>query len=135
MFGGGGDSGNGAKPISYQNRGNIRSFPYIKLDKDAGIGDKVDTAGGNEENIHFGDISKLQYALIVANIYGKSTNFAQYNGKVTVAVGNEQIIVPLTESKTGSWCAVALIDNSGIAAKLVNINRTVRSKPSLSDYI
>jgi len=96
----------GEVQVNYQNRSRMKreSFPFITLDQDAGIGDKVESVGYNEENMHFFNISAHDHILIVANIYGKDTNFAQYEGGVTIKCGNEEIYVPLTEQSTGSWC-------------------------------
>jgi uncharacterized protein involved in tellurium resistance len=122
--------------IGFSCRGNLNKSPFIKLDKDSGIGDKIEAGGFNEENIRFSDLSKVNYALICANIYGKNTNFSKYNGNVTIKVGNQDIQVPLTAKESGAWCAVALIDNSAeFGAKLININETQTGKPNLGNYI
>jgi len=127
----------GEVQVNYQNRSRMvkESFPFITLDKDAGIGDKVEAEGYNEENMHFYNISAHDHILIVANIFGKNTNFAQYEGGVTVKCGNEEIHVPLTERATGSWCTVARIDNTGTHPKLINVNKTQSSKPKISDFV
>ena len=135
----GGDSGSASNEeiqVNYQNRSRMlrESFPYITLDKDAGVGDKVD-GDFNEENLHFYDISKHDHILVVANIFNKNTNFSQYNGGVTITCGSEEIHVPLTETKQGSWCTVARIDNTGSAPKLINVNKTQSSKPKVSEFI
>lgn len=118
--------------ISFSSMGSLQGSPWIQLDKDSGVGD---TGGDNEENMAFGDISKIEHAIIVANIYSKSTNFGQYNGRVVVRGGGEEFEVPLTETKTGSWCVVARIDNSGSEPRLINVNKTQGSKPSLKEFI
>ena len=136
LFGGeNSSSSSGMGRINYNSKGNLHNSPFIQLDKDSGVGDKVDGGVANEENIHFGDLSKLDYALIVANIYSKNTNFAQYNGKVTVHCASQEIVVPLSETKRGSWCVVALIDNTSGHPRLVNINKTMTSEPQLSSFI
>lgn len=118
--------------VNYSNKGSVHSKPYIKLDQDSGVGD---TGGDNEENMMFHDIDKIEYAIIVANIFNKRTNFAQYNGSVIVTGENTEFTVPLSAKQTGSWCVVAKIDNSGDSTVLSNVNKTMGSKPSLRDFI
>lgn len=106
-----------------------RNHNGIMLDKDSGVGD---VGGDNEENIHI-QAEEFSKVLFVANIYGKSNaKFSSYDGEVIVSFGDEEVHVPLTSSDRGSWCEVALYDNSGIMPKLININNTTNTKPSLS---
>ncbi len=117
--------------INYGNKGSENRSPFIRLDEDSGIGD---TGGDNEENIFFGNIDKIESAIIVANIYNRNTNFAQYNSSVSVQGGDKKFTVPLSETKTGSWCVVAKIDNKNGESILTNINETLSSKPKLNNY-
>jgi len=110
-------------------KGNKSSFPWIQLDYDAGVGD---VGGNNEENMEFTKLSSIESALIVANIYAKNTNFSRYDGKVILKGNTQEIIVPLTETKTGSWCIVAKIDNTIGTPRLINVNNTQRNEPSCS---
>ena len=118
--------------IYYGRKGSLNSKPFIKLDQDSGIGD---TAGDNEENMEFGDISKIKYAIIVANIFAKMTSFAKYNASVIVQNEDTAFTVPLTTKKVGSWCVVAKVDNSGDETKLINVNKTQIFKPALKKFI
>ncbi|MCF8070693.1 MAG: stress response protein [Desulfobacterales bacterium] len=121
--------------IYFSNRGSKTSTPWIFLDEDAGIGD---VAGDNEENIYFTQIDRIEHALIVANIYNKpNSNFSTYDGLVIVRVGGQEIEVPLTENKTGSWCVIARIDNSNSngSPQLINVNKTQSSKPSINQFL
>lgn len=134
IFGSSGGSTAKEEIISYKSKGNLGRAPWIKLDHDAGIGD---LGGDNEENIHFADLSKLGGFIIVANIFNKSSsNFALYNGSVIVRGAGQEITVPLTATQPGSWCVVASVvcGNTGDPV-LRNVNKTVRSRPTLSDYI
>lgn len=138
LLGGGSSGGSGIGEVFYGNRTRMRldSFPYITLDKDSGVGDIVEEEGFNEENMEIGQIAAHDMILIVANIYSKSTNFAQYGGNVTVRCpGHDDIMIPLTETKTGSWCVVAKIDNRGAIPQLINVNQTMRSKPKIADFM
>jgi len=127
----GGASGVGQ--ISFMNRGSKTASPWIFLDKDAGVGDR---GGSNQENIWFTKVDEIEHALIAANIFNKpNANFATYSGLVTVRCGGQEIEVPLTESAPGSWCIIAHLDNSRATPQLININRTQKDKPELSQFI
>ena len=118
--------------VFYGRKGNTNSAPFIRLDGDAGVGD---TGGFNEENIRFYDMDYIDSAIIVANIFGKSTNFAQYNGSVIVHGNGNEFTVPLSEKAKGSWCVVAKIDNRDGNTKLINVNKTMKLKPMLKNFI
>ena len=124
--------GGGDGHILFSSKGNLNKSPWIRLDQDSGVGD---VGGDNEENMTFTNLDALDCAIIVANIYGKKTNFARYDGRVTVKGGGREIEVPLTETRKGSWCIVALIDNRDGTPKLLNVNKTVSSQPKLDDYL
>lgn len=122
--------------VGFNNKGHLRQPPFIRLDEDQGIGGKLDQGTFNEENVNFTQLSTLDAAIICANIYGKQTNFAQYGGNVTVRLGGQEIVVPLTETETGAWCVVALIDNRNpMGATLKNVNHVLRNRPKLTDYL
>lgn len=125
-------SGGGGNHIYYSSRGSRNGDPYIYLDEDAGVGD---VGGDNEENIRFLKLDHIEHALIVANIFNKpNANFASYDGKVIIKGGGQEFEVPLTEKQTGSWCVIARIDNSGPRPRLINVNETVRSQPSVAEF-
>ena len=129
--------------IYFSNMGAKNRYPYIHLDKDAGVGA---TAGDNEENLVITKLDKIEYLLIATNIYkvlggffdsllGKGDIFADYDGKVVVKsnVGQE-MAVPLTSDKKGKWCIIAKLDNSEITPKLININEVRKKAPQINDY-
>ncbi len=121
------------KTIYYGSKGSSSFGPCILLDQDAGVGDK---SGDNEENINFYKISKIQYALIAVNIFNKpNSNFALYDGKISVTDNDRSIEINLNDSTLGNWCVIALIDNSGSEAKIININKVMRNTPKLVDFI
>lgn len=118
--------------ISYSRRGTLNGEPFIKLDKDSGVGG---TGGDNEENIRFKSLENIEHAFICANIYGQSgANFASYDGSVIVKSSDTQIEVPLSSKKLGSWCVIAHFDNR-ILPKLENLNITISKKPKLNDLL
>lgn len=106
-----------------------RRVTGISLSEDKGVGD---TGGNNIETMNV-DVSQFNEVLIVANIFNKpSAVFASYDGKVTVKCGNEEFEVPLSAKESGSWCVIAKLDNSSpIGPKLVNVNSTLTTKPSV----
>ncbi|MBU1077438.1 MAG: hypothetical protein KKH98_09110 [Spirochaetes bacterium] len=129
-------SGFGSVGFRTPGRGTIDRFPFIHLDKDSGIGGTLAPGGFNQENINFAKISEHNVIIICANIFSKNTNFAQYGGNVTVTIGGEVLTVPLTETSTGSWCTVAMIDNRKPTGPVLrNINRTTKDQPNLIDFL
>ena len=118
--------------VYYGSKGRKDSEPFITLDGDAGVGD---TGGDNEENMDFRDMSKVKHAIIVANIFAKVSSFALYGGKVVVSSPSTAFTVPLTAIRPGSWCTLARIDNTGTETKLINVNKTQLTKPSLKKFI
>jgi uncharacterized protein involved in tellurium resistance len=133
LFGSSSSGDRGKGHIYFARRGSKTESPWIYLDQDAGIGD---VGGDNEENIYFTRLDVIKHALIVANIFNKpNANFASYDGLVIVRGGGREIEVPLTETSPGSWCVIARIDNSGAAPQLINVNKTQRREPSVSDFV
>lgn len=119
--------------VYFSKRGSKNRSPWIYLDQDAGIGD---VGGDNEENIYFTKVNHIEHALVVANIYNKANaNFASYGSTVLVRGGGREIEVPLTERKPGSWCVIARIDNSSGTPQLINVNKTQRDKPTISQFV
>ena len=118
--------------IYFGSRGKITESPYIELDQDAGIGDQ---GGDNEENIRFGDISVIKRAIIVANIFNKpNARFGNYDGRVSVKAGDQEILVPLTTKEMGAWCVIAEINNEGSAPKIINVNQVMKNRPSIKSF-
>ena len=102
------------------------------MDQDAGIGDQ---GGDNEENIRFGDISVINRAIIVANIFNKpNARFGTYDGRVSVKAGEQEILVPLNTKEMGAWCVIAEIDNQSGTPKIVNCNQVMKKRPSIQSF-
>ena len=118
--------------IYFSNRGSKNKAPWIYLDQDAGVGD---TGGANEENIYFTNLNKMEQALIVANIFSKKdASFASYDGVINIKCGSNEIEIPLTEKRPGSWCVIARFDNRS-TPKMININQTVAAQPKLEQFL
>jgi len=134
LLGGGSGKPGDEGHVYYANRGSKKSFPWIYLDRDAGIGDR---GGDNEENLYFTDLQYLEHILIVANIYNKpKANFASYDGKVIVKTNRCSFEVPLTGTTGGNNCIIAHVDNSGAASPvLVNANKVQGHAPTVAEFL
>lgn len=130
----------GVKPgqegkIYFGSRGTLQDFPWMALDKDAGIGD---VGGHNQENLRIADLTELEYILIAVNIFNKpNANFASYDGRVTLKTDSgTEVEVPLTATTGGNWCVIAQIDNTGSSgAKLINVNKVQPHEPVISEFV
>ncbi|MBO1350744.1 MAG: hypothetical protein EBE86_026725 [Hormoscilla sp. GUM202] len=134
LLGGGSGKPGDEGHVYYANRGSKKSFPWIYLDRDAGIGDR---GGDNEENLYFTDLQYLEHILIVANIYNKpKANFASYDGKVIVKADYRSFEVPLTATTGGNNCIIAHVDNSRASGPvLVNVNKVQRHAPTVAEFL
>lgn len=134
LVGGGSGKPGDEGHVYYANRGSKTSFPWIYLDRDAGIGD---VGGDNKENLYFTDLQHLEHILIVANIYNKpKANFARYDGKVIVKADSRSFEVPLTATTGGNNCIIAHVDNSGTASPvLVNVNKVLGHAPTVAEFL
>jgi len=134
LVGGGSGKPGDEGHVYYANRGSKKSFPWIYLDRDAGIGDR---GGNNEENLYFADLQHLEHILIVANIYNKpKANFASYDGKVIVKTNRCSFEVPLTATTGGNNCIIAHVDNSSAAGPvLVNVNKVQGHGPTVAEFL
>jgi hypothetical protein len=134
----------GDSPESYQDeihiyhgmKGSLDRHPFIKLDKDSGIGGSVDGADrtSNEENIHFKDLTKYDLIAISVNNYGGST-FREANCKLIVTCGTQNLEIPVVEASSGAWLLAAVIDNRGPNPMLVNINKVSRRRATINETI
>jgi tellurite resistance protein TerA len=134
----------GDSPESYQDevhiyfgmQGNLERHPFIKLDKDSGVGGSVDGADrtSNEENIHFKDLTKYDLIAILVNNFG-GQSFKEANCKLIVTCGTQNLEIPVVETSRGSWLLAAVIDNRDNTPMLVNINKVSRNRPTITEAI
>lgn len=124
----------GAGHVYFGNRGSQKSFPWIYLDQDAGVGDR---GGANVENLYFVNLEQIDHILIAANIFNKpNANFASYDGLVTVQAAGRTVEVPLTESSPGSYCIIARVDNSKPSGPvLINVNQVQKNEPNIAAFL
>lgn len=125
--------------VYFANKGKAEQFPFIALDKDAGVGN---TSGKNEENLVITSLEQMDLILIATNIFrffgflSKGDNFARYDGNVSLKTdAGDNIEVPLTSNEIGKWCIIAAIDNSNPnLPKVININRVQTSEPDITTF-
>jgi tellurite resistance protein TerA len=133
------DGGGLVGHIYYDNKGKLYHPPCIQLDDDSGVDN---TGGDNEENITIKTLTHVESVLIATNIYRKFSffspgdNFAKYDGKVTLDIGQGNFIeIPLDSEEVGKWCIIAKIDNSDPEnPQVINVNKVQKSEPSIKDF-
>jgi tellurite resistance protein TerA len=119
--------------IYFRNKGSLTSSPYIKLDQDAGIGDK---GGDNEENIEIAKTSEIDALIFATHIFNKpSAVFSAYDGKVLVECMGQIIEVPLVAKEKGNWAYIAMIDCSQDQLKVTNLNQIKTQEPTYDDFV
>ena len=120
--------------VFYFYKGKRIGYPWMRLDKDAGIGD---FGGKNQENLYFSNLQHLEHVLIAVNIFWKPlANFARYDGRVIVKCDRQRFEVPLTATEGGNWCIVAHVDNSGDSGPvLINVNKVQRQEPTIASFL
>ena len=127
--------------IYHESRGSLKTFPFMKLDEDAGIGN---VGGNNEENLHIASLAEIDYVLIAVNIYQgqgffslfkKKDSFSRYDGKILIQPDDKQYFeIPLSSAESGNWCVVAGIENRKDTLKILNINSATAKKPDLKHW-
>ncbi len=110
-------------------RGDLNAFPYIQLDKDAGVGG---AGGDHAECMRITRLDDMAEVFICALNYtdavaGREISFAAYDGHVMLMDDTgESFGVPLDATEKGNVIVIARLDNTNpIGAKLVNENRVL----------
>ncbi len=126
--------------VYFQNMGNLNSPPFMKLDKDDGVGD---TGGDNSECIRVTDLDSHQTVYIGCLDYGAigSGTPSRYEGsdlKVTVMTENTQgegDVIPVDAGSNGNVVILAKIDNSSpMGATLSNVGKAGIIKQLTRDF-
>lgn len=119
----------GTKGIVYFGKlGDLNAFPYIKLDKDAGVGDKV-AAGGNQETLKITKLDDMKTVHLVVWDYGniQRGEAGRFSGSLKVVLvddTNTNHTVKLDGSTLANVVVIATIDNSSpVGPKLVNTSK------------
>ena len=77
----------------------------------------------------------IKRAIIVANIFNKpNARFGNYDGRVSVKAGEQEILVPLSTKEMGAWCVIAEINHEGSVPKIINVNRVMKKRPSIKTF-
>lgn len=109
----------------------------MTLDRDAGVGDRLDDPKGNEENIRCRTLDGIDRILIATKIYNEHGCFSDYRGEVNVTTSNprqQQIRCEMVSNERLDWCVIAMIDNSDPSKpRVVPINQVVDAEPDLND--
>jgi len=120
--------------VFFGSKGALEKAPFIKLDKDMGVGN---TGGDNKETLLIGDLSQIECIIFATNIFrffgrGKE-NFSRYDGRVILTTSLGEVTVPLTSETPGSWAVIAKVDNMHQPV-ITNINQILERQPELKDF-
>lgn len=120
--------------VYFASKGALNKAPFIKLDKDMGVGN---TGGDNKETLVIGDPTQIESIIFATNIFrffgrGKE-NFARYDGRVILATSLGEITVPLTSETLGSWAIIAKFENKQKPV-ITNINQILERQPDIKDF-
>ena len=109
----------------------------MELDRDAGVGDKLDDPEGNQENIRCISLANVDRMIIATNIFNKHGCFSDYNGEVNITTSNPrqpQILCRMESKKRLNWCVIASINNSDPQKpRVLAINKVVANDPDIHD--
>jgi tellurite resistance protein TerA len=120
--------------VFFGSKGALEKAPFIKLDKDMGVGN---TGGDNKETLLIGDLSQIECVIFATNIFrflsrGKE-NFSRYDGRVILTTSLGEVTVPLTSETPGSWAVIAKVDNKH-QPMITNINQILERQPELKAF-
>lgn len=110
-----------------------KEAPHIKLDTDAGVGDR---GGHNEENITITKLDAFAEILFATAIFSKGGSYADYDGRVAVQTNNgDDIQVPLTARERADWCVIAkIVNDANQGPTVVNVNRVSTDEPTIGEF-
>lgn len=105
--------------VDYQEK----DAPNMKLDNDAGVGDR---GGKNEENLRISSLDDYQEVWFATKIFSKGGSYSDYDGRVTVETNNgDTIEVPLTSTETKPYLLIAKLTNGPEGPTITNLNDAV----------
>lgn len=97
--------------------------PNMKLDNDAGVGDR---GGKNEENIKISSLEDYQEIWFATRIFSKGGSYSDYDGGVAVETNNgDTIQVPLTSPEVKPYLIIAKLTNGPEGPTITNLNDAV----------
>jgi tellurite resistance protein TerA len=115
--------------VYFGDLGSLDAFPYIQLDKDAGVGD---TTGSKQETLKIKHLNDMKYVWLFCWDYGmvKMGQTARFTGSdvnlnLVDRQGNQNIVELDDAVEDGNVCCIATIDNtSPTGAMLINVSRS-----------
>jgi uncharacterized protein involved in tellurium resistance len=128
----------GSKGLVYFGQmGDLNAFPFMKLDKDAGVGDKVGSSG-NQESMKITNLDQLKAVHLIVWDYGNIEKGAVGRfGGVKLSLKDDtgaDHSVSLDGGSMANVVVIASIDNSSpIGPKLVNASKSGTLKGLKSD--
>lgn len=114
--------------IFFNNKGDLNTPPFIKLDKDAGVGDKV-ASGGNCEQLRITKLDDVSEVHIIAWDFGaiEQGSAARFQGSdVAITLTDStgaQHTAKLDTGDMGNVAVVATLKNTAIGGELVNSSK------------
>lgn len=91
--------------IFYSNKGDEDKYPFVELDEDAGVGDKIDGGVENDENLVIFKPELVHLAIFYVNIFGKrNSKFSDYSCKLEFEAGDKTIVVEFDSDDPGNEC-------------------------------
>lgn len=129
----------GSKGLVYfGSLGDLNAFPFIKLDQDAGVGNKA-AAGGNKETMKITKLDDMKTVHLLIWDYGNIERGepGRFGGSVKVALVDDtgtDHTVSLDGSTIANIAVIATIDNSSpVGPKLTNTSKFGTLKGLKSD--
>ncbi|MGL5594627.1 MAG: hypothetical protein ACRDDH_11880 [Cetobacterium sp.] len=118
--------GGRTQEVYFRNKGSLNTFPFVKLDQDAGIGNR---AGDNEENLTISRINDIDEVLFFIDAFGHSQiDFAKYKPTLTIEFLSKEFVVDFSEAQSrGKYFVLARITKD----KITNINRATMREPQM----
>lgn len=119
-------SGSRTKRVYFGDKGSLDSFPFTKLDFDAGVGNR---AGDNEENLTINKLSNVDEVLFFIDAYGKDQiKYSKYKPTLKIEFQGKEFHVDFSDEQSeGKYFVLARI----VADKIHNVNRSTNRQPSL----
>ena len=109
----------------------------VTLDRDAGVGNKLDDPKGNEENIRCTNFNDIERILFATKIFAERGCFSDYDASVTVTTSNpreSEYLTRMVSKERLDWCVIAMIDNSNTEKpRVISINQVIAYEPNVED--
>jgi tellurite resistance protein TerA len=122
--------------VYFGDKGNINTFPYMRLGEDCGIGDIISDSnnpnGGNQEAIHINEFKEMKYVYIFCWDYpqvrkGEDGRFKGSNIEFTVSTETKTYTIEtyIDNINLGNTCCVAYIEEMEDKIQLISCENWV----------